>query len=343
MFAPLLTVLLLAQARPETIARQAEAARDADRVDEAIRLYRRGTAASPKWSEGWWNLGTLLYDRNAYTDAKVAFEKFVKLEPKAAPGWAFLGLCEYELHDYGPSLEHLQKALKAGLPNGDALAKVSRYHAALLLTRIGEFENALQLFAQLAVQGAGDHETIVATGIAGLRIAILPDMLPESEKDLAFETGHAIRESGARREAEAWREFADLISRHPAQSELHDLFGRALVSSDPDRALEEWKKELTATPKHVPARLEIAFEYLKRGQAEMGLQYAREAVEREPGLFAAHNAVGQLLIRTGDLAGGVAELEKARDLAPRSPETRAALASAYGKAGRSADAARERA
>jgi predicted Zn-dependent protease len=36
-------------------------------------------------------------------------------------------------------------------------------------------------------------------------------------------------------------------------------------------------------------------------------------------------------------------LEKARDLAPESPETRVALASAYAKVGRPQDAARERA
>ena len=329
--------------RPEAIAKQAEAARDADKVEAAIRLYRRGTTVSPKWAEGWWNQGTLLYDRNAFAEAGTALTKFAALEPKAAPGWALLGLCEFETHEYGLSLQHLEQGMRLGIPAGEPLAKVARYHAALVLTRGGQFERALQLFAQLAFQGAGDRDTIIATGIAGLRMAILPEQLPEAKRELAYETGHAIRESSARREAEARGEFETLIAKYPETPELHDLLGRALVTSEPDAALKEWLKELEVSPKHVPARLEIAFEYLKRGQAEAGLPYARQAAELDPKQFAAHNALGQILLQTGDVAGGVKALETARRLAPKSPETRIALASAYAKAGRTADAERERA
>ncbi|HKD07295.1 MAG TPA: tetratricopeptide repeat protein [Bryobacteraceae bacterium] len=342
---PLLIVGMLATdpARPEAIAKKAEAARDADRIDEAINLYRQGTTVSPRWAEGWWNLGTLAYDKGSYPNAKAAFTRFTKLNPSAGPGFAFLGLCEYETRDYGPALEHIERGLKLGIPAGDALAKVARYHAALILTRAGQFESALQLFGQLAVQGAGDRDTVIATGIAGLRLAIPPEQLAEDKRELAYETGMAVRAGLARQEGEAKREFDALIARYPAQGELHDLYGRALVMSDPDAALREWKRELEISPTHVPARVEIAFEYLKRGQPEAALPYAKEAVNLAPDLFVAHNALGQILARTNDAAGAVKELEKARDLAPKSPETRVALASAYVKAGRTADAARERA
>jgi tetratricopeptide (TPR) repeat protein len=330
-------------ARPEAIAKKAEAARDADRIEEAIALYGQGTTASPRWSEGWWNLGTLAYDKGSYPDAKTAFARFTKLNPAVGPGFAFLGLCEYEAREFGPALDHIEHGLKLGIPADDALAKVARYHAALILTRGGQFESALQLFGQLAVQGAGDRDTVIATGIAALRVAIPPEQLPETQKDLAYETGLAVRAGLARQEAEAKRNFEALIARYPTQSELHDLYGRALVMSDPDAALREWKRELEISPKHVPARLEIAFEYVKRGEPEAGLPYAKEAVELAPGLFVAHNALGRILEQTGDTVGAVRELERARDLAPKSPETRMALASAYAKAGRMAEAARERA
>lgn len=344
MAAGLLFLLLAGSGpRPAAIAGQAEAARDAGRTEEAIRLYRRGVAASPKWPEGWWNLGTLLYDRNAWTEAKAAFARFVVLEPKGAPGWAFEGLCEFETHDYGHSLEHLQMGLRLGIPDGEPLAKVARYHAALILTLDKQFESALQFFSQLAVQGTGDRQTVLATGIAGLRMAVLPDQLAADKRELAYETGRAIREGSARHDEQARREFADLIARYPTQAELHDLMGRALIANDPDGALSQWKKELAVSPGHVPARLEIAFEYIKRGQPEAGLPFARDAAKLAPELFAAHNALGQILIRMDDVQGGVRELERARDLAPASPETRVVLASAYTKAGRAADAARERA
>ena len=343
---PIALLFLLLAAPPaqlRDISVRAAAARDADRPDEAIRLYRRGTVLSPPWKEGWWNLGTLLYDHNEFPGAQQAFGRFVKLEPASAAGLAFLGLCEFETAQYGNALDHLQRALRFGLPASEPLAKVTRYHAGLILTHAGQFESAVQLFGQLAVQGAGDRETVIATGIAGLRMAILPFELPADKTEFAFDVGHAMREGLARREAGAKREFEALLSSHPDAPELHNLQGQLLITSDPDGALAEWRREIEISPRHVPARLQIAFEYLKRGEAATGLPYAREAIAIDPKSFAAHNAVGRILMDAGDAAGAISELEMARNLAPKSPETRLALASAYAKAGRAKDAARERA
>jgi Flp pilus assembly protein TadD len=71
--------------------------------------------------------------------------------------------------------------------------------------------------------------------------------------------------------------------------------------------------------------------------------YARQAAEIDPGSFVAHNALGRALVDSGELEKGIKELELARQQAPGSPQTRIALASAYAKAGRSEDAAHERA
>jgi len=57
----------------------------------------------------------------------------------------------------------------------------------------------------------------------------------------------------------------------------------------------------------------------------------------------AHNALGRALVESGDLDNGIKELELSKQQAPGSPQTRIALASAYARAGRNEDAARERA
>lgn len=341
-----LLFLFLAAPQPSRlpgISARAAAARDADRNAEAIRLYRQGVALSPAWTDGWWNLGTLLYDGNEFAQSRDAFTRFVKLDPSSAAGMAFLGLSEFETAEYGNALNHLNQALRLGLPAGESLAKVTRYHAALILTRMGQFEGAIQLFGQLAVQGAGDRDAVIATGIAGLRMPVPLNDLDPDKKEFAFDVGHAMREGLARREAVARREFEALIASHPNAAELHNLLGQLLISSDPDAALVEWRREIEVSPRHVPARLEIAFEYLKRGDGKAGLPYAREAAAIDPKSFAAHNAIGRILTDGEDFAAGIAELEIARTLAPKSPETRLALASAYAKTGRTKDAARERA
>jgi cytochrome c-type biogenesis protein CcmH/NrfG len=73
----------LAAQAPDTAA-QAEAARDADRVEEAIPLYRKALAARPEWAEGWWSLGTLLYDRDDYSEAAAAFVKATAVDPQSS-------------------------------------------------------------------------------------------------------------------------------------------------------------------------------------------------------------------------------------------------------------------
>jgi Flp pilus assembly protein TadD len=70
--------------------------------------------------------------------------------------------------------------------------------------------------------------------------------------------------------------------------------------------------------------------------------YAREAAKVAPKSFAARNTLGRMLVDSGELEEGIKELEAARALAPDSPQTRIALASAYAKAGRKEEAARER-
>jgi len=322
---------------------KAAAAREGNRIEEAIQLYRESVRLRPAWAEGWWYLGTLFYDRDDYASARDALARFVKLDPAGGPGWALLGLCEYRIKNYEDSLEHLRHALTLGLSGNPPVERVSRLHTALLLTHFGQFEAALQIFMRLAGAGSSeDPETIAAVGIAALRMPLLPPELPAAKREIVFQVGRAVFDTGARRAAEARREFDELLAKYGDAPQIHYLYGSFLLMSDSDAALRELKRELEISPRHVQARLQLAFEYLKRGEPTSALPYAREAASLEPDSFVGHNALGRVLIEAGDLERGIAELETARNLAPESPENRVALAAAYAKAGRKQEAARER-
>jgi tetratricopeptide (TPR) repeat protein len=341
----LLALALLFTAAPSTfpeIAKQATAAREANRVDEAIRLYREGVMIKPTWAEGWWYLGTLYYDANKFPAAKEALLRFVKLQPDAAPGWAMLGLSEFETSDYKDSLAHLERGLTHGL-NENEVANVARYHAALLLTHSGQFEIALKTLNELAVRGVDNADTIQAIGLAALRVPAFPKELSTAKRGLVEDVGRVMFDVGARRAADAQAGFEKLIGKYPDEPEIHYLYGNFLVTSDPDRAIQEWSRELQVSPNHLPARVQIALEYMSRGEEKQAVPFARKAVQLDPASFTAHYALGRALVGASELAEGTQELEKARELAPDSPETRVALASAYAKVGRSQDAARERA
>jgi tetratricopeptide (TPR) repeat protein len=325
------------------ISTQAEQAREQERLDEAVRLYREGVRLRPKWKEGWWYLGTMFYDQDRYEEGRAALRQFTVLDPQVSAGWAFLGLCEYETKAYEEALAHLRRAMALRMDEGSHLSVVARYHAALLLSRSGQFESALEILVRFAEQGHDKPDFMEAAGLAAMRKPLLPTELPPTERELVLQVGRAVMDSGARRPAEAQKEFENLVATYPKMPNLHYLYGSFLLLSDPDAGVAELKRELENSPQHLPALSQIAFEYLRRGDGAAAVPYARKAVEVDPQSFVAHNALGRALVESGDLDNGIKELELSKQQAPGSPQTRIALASAYAKAGRNEDAARERA
>jgi len=328
--------------RLERIGKQAAAARDANKSAEAIRLYKEGVQLKPDWLEGWWSLGTLYYDDDRYPEGRDALRRFTHLEPKVGAAWGLLGLCEYQTRDYERALVDLRKADELGLPAEGRLAEVSRYHLGILLTRFDQYEEAMSVLMRFAQEGKEDPLKIEAIGLAALRKPLLPIEMPPQDRQLVVDTGHAAFDAGARRAARADQEMRDLAAHYPTTPNVHYIYGSYLLLSDPDAAIKELDRELELNPRHVPALVTVALEYLKTGQADKGLAYAKRAADASPDSFAVHTTYGRLLVEGGKLDDGIKELEIARKQAPDSPQTRIALATAYAKAGRKEDAARER-
>jgi tetratricopeptide (TPR) repeat protein len=102
------------------LSQQADQARDAEDLDRAVRLYRQALALQPQWAEGWWSLGTIYYDRNAYTKAVSAFQRLIALNPKNGTAHAMLGLCQFELGQDDLALRNIQAGRRLGIQRGCA-------------------------------------------------------------------------------------------------------------------------------------------------------------------------------------------------------------------------------
>jgi len=336
------------QGRPdpafEALVKKADAAREADQTDEAIRLYQQVVKGRPDYAEGWWYLGTLFYETDQYPEGRAAFRHVTGLKPEMAAAWAMLGLCEFEIKAYDRALVALERAERLKIPNQQSFYDVARYHLALLYIRNGQFELAIKIIGDFAREGKDGPQFVEAMGLAGLRKALLPSELPPLERELVLDVGRALCDSSARRAAQAQRDQQELLRKYPTTPQIHFLAGTMALGNDSDQALAEWKAELALSPGHPQALASIAGEYLKRHEYQTGLSYAEKAVEASPGYFAAHAILGQILAEGDlDLARGVKELENAARLAPLQPQVHFALASAYTRAGRKEDAARERA
>jgi tetratricopeptide (TPR) repeat protein len=326
----------------DALASEAAKARDAGRLEEALGLYRRALASRPDWDEGRWYVATLLYELDRYAEAREAFVHVLQRQPTHAGGLGLKGLCEFELGNHERALRDLLEAGKLGVTRSAGISPVVRYHTAILLTRFGEFEVANQMLAELASQGPETPQVIEALGINLLRMPVLPGELPPDARErvaLAGRAGYAI---AARRVDAARIALDELIGRYPSIPHAHYARGVFRLTENADRALEDFRRELELSPSHVPARLQIAFELVKRGEPARARTAAEEAARLAPDHFATRLAIGQVLLEMDRVDDAIPELEKAVALAGESPQTHFMLAKAYARAGRTVDAERER-
>ncbi|MCI0490043.1 MAG: tetratricopeptide repeat protein [Blastocatellia bacterium] len=331
-----------AQKEFDDLAKRAGDALNAGRLEEALGLSGEALRRNPNWPEGWWYVGTIFYDHDRYEEARDAFRNLTKLQPQNAPAYALLGLCEYQTREYERALVNLQSARILGLGNNEGLNSVARYHAAILMTRFEQFEVGFEILREFAREQNEGPKIIEAFGINALRMPFLPPEAPPDKREVILLAGRAAYDWAARRTHEAQKGFEDLAARYPQAPNVHYIFGSFLLNQDADAALEEFRKELEISPSHVAAMLQIAFEYIKRGNFKDALPMAEKAVELAPNLFPARNALGRILLETGEIERAVKELEAGVKLAPDSPEMHFILARAYARAGRKEEAARER-
>jgi tetratricopeptide (TPR) repeat protein len=326
----------------EQLAAAAAHAREGSRDDAAIQMYQQALALKPDWDEGLWYLGTLLYEKDDYREAREALRRFVALDSKAGYGWALLGVCEFQLHEYTRALDHLQQSLVIGLGDNKQMAVKVYYLTAILLTRSEQFDDSMSLLFSLAASGDATPPLAEPLGLAALRMPFLPAEIPSDRREMVRMAGAAAVALKAQRYAEAERLFSELEAADPDQPGVHFLIGAYLLGARLDDGIKEMKREIEISPSHVPARIRLAEEYLKRQNMDQAIFFAQEATKLAPEDSLAHLALGEALVAKGDMAGGILHLEAARDHSPETVRIHWDLVRAYIAAGREQDATREK-
>jgi len=328
----------------DQLAAQAAAARDQDRLDQAIALYKKALALRPEWADGWFSLGTIEYDGNQFEAAARDFERLVPLAPTDGTSRAMLGLCEFELGNDPAALKDLREGRALGVANDPQLQEVVVYHEGILLLRAGQFKLAQSTFGTLCKMGVADDQAMQGMGLAVLRIApVDASSLGLPGSDVLKRVGNAACLTSKKKFAEANEEYTKLLQDQPGLSKLNYAYGLFLVASnDVPRAVEEFKIEIERNPKDTSARLEIAAA-LYKVDSSAALPYAQQAVELNPAQPFAHYLLGLLLLDTNDYAKAIPQLEIAAKAFPKEKKLFFALGSAYARAGRREDAEKARA
>jgi tetratricopeptide (TPR) repeat protein len=262
--------------------------------------------------------------------------------PNAAPATALRGLCEFELGDYPASLSDVERALSLGAADDSRNTQILRYHQALLLTKLGRFEQALDSCRYFARKHLSSNDLLVAVGLAALRLPLLPQEADASQTARSADAGNAVFLLLSEDSSAAAQAFDAFFQRYPTTPNLHYTWGYLLYPTDPDAAIAQFQQELSADPANAIDHSMLAWALLMDNSPAEALPEARKAAEEAPALPMAQLSLGRALLETGDAKSATQILEKALALDPQNLEIHLALARAYSETGRELDARRER-
>ena len=333
-----------AASRPsfDQLLQAAEKARDDNRSDESVRLFRRALSEQPESEQALWYLGTLLYEKEQYVEAREVLRQFVTLRPDAGPAWALLGLCEFQLRAYPRALDHLQRAVARGMGDRKELAQSVYYHVVILLTRFERYDDSMDLLQKMLSSGPPDPALVEPAGLSGLRLPLLPAEIPPDRRELVDLAGQAVLTMETQHYEKGESEFKQLVTAYPNEPGVHFLYGASLVQLHPDEAVREFERELEISPSHVLARVRLAEQLIAQHDYDRALALVQQAIKLDPKRVSAHMLAGEALLAKGNAGDGIKELETARDLDPTVVRAHWDLLRADMAAGRKEDADREK-
>jgi predicted Zn-dependent protease len=325
------------------LSKRAAEARDANRLEEATKLYRHALTLRPNWEEGWWSLGTLEYDQDHYPQAAMNFQKVISLNSSNGTAHAMLGLCQFELGKDESALKNLLTAERLGVVNNEDLRKVAVYHLGVLQLRKKLYASALKTFRELARNDVRTDEVAL-----GLAMSLL--MVQSSDVPAENTVGHAAMLgigkaeilSTLRKAEEARQMYSSLLQQYPDYPGLHFAYGLLLSADEPEEAIKQMQAELRINPKHVVALLQIAA-LLMDEDPPRAVEYAKKALAINPRPPFGHFLLGQCYLKTGNAVAALPELELARRNMQNESQIYFALGNAYTKLGRKQEAAHARA
>jgi TolB-like protein/class 3 adenylate cyclase/Flp pilus assembly protein TadD len=134
-------------------------------------------------------------------------------------------------------------------------------------------------------------------------------------------------------------EFKRAIELNPNYATAHHWYGNSalMVLGRFDEAIAEIKRSVELDPLSIINNADLGETYYMAHRYDEAIDQLRKTVEIEPGFYFAHSDLGAALQVKGDLAGAIAEYQKARELND-DPFPLGQLGNAYAASGRKAEA-----
>lgn len=329
----------------------------------------RDRVGSKPTSEAYSNLGHWFADKKQFGCAATAFATAARLDPKSGSLSYLWGLSLYSAGHYADSLAPLQRAVQLDAADvrphlvlGAALDRLKRrsdaereWRAALAID--ADSTTALDGLSQ-DLLGGKDYPGVVALldrpgdvrvrsplqslnlGIALAAmtrledaVAVLREGLNTAPDSLPIADELAVVLMLLSRAEEAYAVFDLALQRHPTNQATQLLYLRALVSSHSDRGSQFARQLLAAHPDDWEVLYLNAVLEAQDGKFQLARPHLERSIALHTAFAPAHTALGNALVKLGDMYDAQKQFEKAIALGDSGPEVQYDLARVLRDAG----------
>ena len=313
---------------------------------QAARRLQQALKADPKWVKGWWEMGTLLYEGNQYPAAAVAYARLTRLVPRAGAPWVMLGLCDFEMRNFGLSLQHITEGRALGLPPDKNLQAVAIYHQIQDLLVMGNFVQAGFILRNFAHAHQAFPGAILAAGLAALHYPLptenLSAMLDPARMRLVRRVGEAEFLAAERKIDLARRRMAVIVKQYPRVPYLHYAYADILRNAGKKAQSElELQSELQVNPKSATTILQLAADKLEDNRKAEALALVKRAGALRPHDYVVYYMLALIRFRSGHPHAALQAARQSRILNPENSQIRYLLAQIDIRLHRAAAARRE--
>ena len=284
-------------------------ARQAGRLDEAVRELRAAAAISSELPEVFLTLGELEHRLKQWPAAAEAFEKALELKPGVPGVNPLLGLDYLMMGRYEEAIATLEKAREEPQADPD-----TEFWLGLALLETGRNERAIPFLEKARDAQPEDPDRLFYLGRAYQRAAAqvqsqLLAAAPDSARaHLAMAEDHAYN-GRADMAVEEYQRTAEI---DPSMPGVRGAIGELQAADGKyEEAAESYRQELELSPHNPTVHYRYAVVLQQLARNEEAAAHLRQAVEGDPRIVDAWAQLGKTLLQQKDLPGAEEALLKA--------------------------------
>jgi tetratricopeptide (TPR) repeat protein len=322
----------------------AAALQKSGKFDAAAAEYRRFLDAHPANVEARSNLGVVLMQLGRYEEAIAAYRTALSIDARNVTVRLNLGLALYKSDQLADASQAFNRVLAAQPDNLQA-----RYLAADCQLRLGRPAEAIALLAPLEASRADDPALSYLLGMAYLSAKelekgqLLIDRILRHGDSAQARVMMGVAKRGAGDLKGAVEDLKRGVALDPDLPGVHAMYAQALLESgNPDLARPEFEAELSRNPLDFDAHLNLGVLLKAEQEYDAALQHLTRALGVRPGDLPTRFQIASVALARRDTATATGMLEAIVKEAPSFIEAHVALATAYYRLQRKADADRER-